>query len=74
MLVYEDLGKGLIKVKSDSGKYVNEHPTEIVDFYTEAVNKGVINNKGIGVFANGNTYTESEKDIVVERVEYDREN
>lgn len=62
MIVYEDLGNGFIKAVSDSNKYLNEYPTNIFDIYTEAVNKGKIVD-GVGVFDNGYTYKESEKEF-----------
>lgn len=70
MIVYEDLGNGFIRAVSDSNKYLNEYPTMIFDVYTEAVNKGKIVD-GVGVFDNGYTYKESEKEFeVVEEVQY----
>ena len=60
MIIYEDLGNGFIRAISDNNKYLDEHPTEILGVYSEAVNKGKIVD-GVGVFDNGYTYTESEK-------------
>ena len=71
MVIYEDLGNGLIRAVSDNNKYMNEHPTEILDFYVEAVNKGKIID-GVGVFDNGYTYTES--DINIPQQEFDENN
>ena len=63
MVIYEDLGNGFIKAVSNNNKYLNERPTEILDFYVEAINKGKIVD-GVGVFNNGYTYTESDMDIL----------
>ena len=62
MIIYEDLGNGLIRAVSDSNKYLDEHPTEILEVYTEAVNRGKIVD-GVGIFDNGYTYTENEKEF-----------
>lgn len=62
MIVYDDLGNGLIRAYSDNNKYLDERPTGVVGVYTEAVNKGEIID-GVGVFNNGYTYTENEKGI-----------
>ena len=64
MIKYKNLENGFICAYSDNNKYINEHPTEIVDIYIEAVNKGKIVD-GVGVFDNGYTYTESDKEIEV---------
>ena len=63
MIKYESLGNGKIRAYSDAKKYINEQPTGIEDFFTEAINYGYINENGVGVFSNGRTYTESEKEI-----------
>lgn len=68
MIIYENLENGLIRAVSDNNKYLNEHPTEICDIYTEAINKGKIVD-GVGIFENGYYYTESENDI--EEVDHD---
>ena len=67
MIVYENLGNGFIRAVSDSNKYLNEYPTGITDVYIEAVNKGKIKD-GVGVFDNGYTYTESEKEFELEEL------
>ena len=68
MIVYEDLGNGFIRAVSDSNKYLNEYPTKVFDIYTEAVNKGKIVD-GVGVFDNGYTYKESEKEFEIFDIE-----
>lgn len=67
MIKYEELGNGMIRAWSDSGKYLNERPTKVNDTYTEAVNKGKIVD-GVGVFDNGYTYTESKHSYPVEQI------
>ena len=62
MIIYEDLKNGFIRAVSNTNKYLNEYPTMVFDVYTEAVNRGKIIN-GIGVFDNGYTYVESEKEF-----------
>lgn len=70
MIIYEDLGNGFIKAVSNNNKYLIEHPTEISNVYTEAINKGKIVDS-VGVFDNGFTYTESE--IEIENIEVPEE-
>lgn len=62
MIIYEDIGNGLIRAKSDRNRYINEYPTKIFDCYEEVTNKGRITN-GVGIFDNGRTYRESEKEF-----------
>ena len=63
----------LIRAYSDNNKYLNEYDKYgtllVADSYEEAVHKGTYIDENNGIFDNGKTYKESEKDIPIVEAE-----
>lgn len=62
MIAAEELENGFVRIFSDNNKYLNDVTSNIINIYTEVVNKGVVIN-GEALFDNGHIYEESEMEI-----------